>query len=54
MTYILIVLLIIPSLYTLSYAKYCWHRNNKKAPVGAVLLSLSSITIPAVLTFIKR
>jgi hypothetical protein len=57
MKYILLILLLTlvmpPSLYIYSFAKYSWRRDEKLAAVGAALLGTASMFLPALLLLIR-
>lgn len=46
MKYAVILFILVPSIYTFSYAKHSWKNKNKLAAIGAVLLATASIAIP--------
>ena len=50
--FVLLLLLVI-SVHTLSFAKYNWDRGNKRAAVGAALMALISIALPAIVMFTR-
>jgi hypothetical protein len=37
--------IILSSIYTFSFARYSWRKNNKLAAVGAVLMVMLSIAV---------
>jgi hypothetical protein len=53
MKWLIIILILLPALYTFSFAKFSWNNNNKAAAWGAALLAIISIALPAVLLIIK-
>jgi nitrate reductase gamma subunit len=53
MKYIISVLIVVPSIYTFSYAKYCWSGNAKLAALGSILLAIISIALSIALVFLK-
>lgn len=50
MKYVVIPFIFLPSLYTLSFAKYNW-KKNKRAAIGVILLTAISIVLPVVLLY---
>lgn len=48
MKYIAILFILLPSLYTLSFAKHSWSKKNKAAAIGAALVALASVVLPIV------
>ena len=53
MKYVRVFLYIVSTLYILSFAKYNWNKKNKTAAVGAILLGLLSIALPAIVIFTR-
>lgn len=51
MTYIIIALLLIVSVYPLSYVRYVWQKKNYAGAVAVLLLTLASIAAPACFLF---
>lgn len=45
MKYLLVGLLLIASIYPLSYAKYEWDKKNKFPAIGSILLVAASLVI---------
>ncbi|HEX9063324.1 MAG TPA: hypothetical protein VF941_24390 [Clostridia bacterium] len=53
MKYLIIVLLIIVSIYPMSFARYNWSKKNRWGAVGAALLAAASVIYPVVLVFTR-
>jgi len=53
MKYLIMILVLLPDIYLLNYARY-EGRSNKSAAVGAVILALITITLPIIVLFIGR
>lgn len=53
MKYLVVLILLIQSVYPINFARYNWKKKNKLGAVGAMLLAVSSIVVPAVLLFIR-
>lgn len=51
MSYLAMIFILLVSVYSFSFAKYCWKKKNRVAAVGALLLTLVSIILPAVMLF---
>jgi hypothetical protein len=51
MKFFIIPLLLLVSVYPLSYVKYVWSKKNYIGAVGMVFLTLMSIAFPAYLMF---
>lgn len=47
MKYVAIFIVLLPSLYLLSFAKYSWN-NNKLSSIGSVILAIISVVLPSV------
>jgi hypothetical protein len=45
MRYIIIILILIPACYLLSFAKYTW-KNNKTSSIGSIIIAVASIVLP--------
>jgi len=54
MKYVVMVYILIPSLYSLSYAKYNLRKENRMAAAGVAFAAMVSIILPAVLLFVYR
>lgn len=54
MKYVVMILILIPSLYTLSFAKYNWKKKNRMTAAGAAIAAMVSIILPAVLLYVYR
>lgn len=51
------MLILMPSLYTLSFAKYNWKMKNRMAAAGAAIAAIAaivSIILPAALLYVYR
>lgn len=53
MKYILTVFILLPSLYTLNFARYSWNKKSRLAAFGSVFLAIISIALPLVLIFTR-
>jgi len=53
MRYIIIIVIIPPSLYTFSFARYSWKKKEKLAALGAVILGTVAIVFPVLTLLIK-
>lgn len=53
MKYIIMLLISIPSLYTLSFAKYTWQKKNRMAAAGSAIAAIVSIILPCILLYTK-
>jgi hypothetical protein len=53
MKYVASIFILLSTLYILSFAKYNWNKKNKTAAVGAILLGLLSIALPAIVMFTR-
>ena len=54
MKYILIIVCLIVSFRTLTFARFNWGQDNKRAAVGSVTLALFTIAGPLILLFFER
>lgn len=54
MKYAVIPFILIPSIYTFSYAKHSWKAKNKPAAIGAALLATASIALPVMILMFKE
>lgn len=54
MKYVVMMLILMPSLYTLSFAKYNWKMKNRMAAAGAAIAAIVSIILPAALLYVYR
>jgi hypothetical protein len=48
------IFILFASVYSFSFARYCWKKQNRIAAVGTVLLTLASIILPAVMLFFPK
>jgi uncharacterized membrane protein len=51
MKYVVMILILIPSFYALSFAKYNWKKKNRMAAIGVILLTAISIVLPITLLY---
>ncbi|NPV43552.1 MAG: hypothetical protein HPY70_06195 [Firmicutes bacterium] len=54
MSYLAMIFILAASVYSFSFARYCWKKQNRIAAVGALLLTLVSIILPAVMLFFPK
>jgi hypothetical protein len=54
MKYVFIIVCLIVSFRTLTFARFNWGNNNKRAAVGSVALALFTIAGPLILMFTER
>lgn len=52
MKYILILLLMLPSYYLLSFAKYEW-KNSKLSSIGSIILAIIATVFPAAVILMR-
>jgi hypothetical protein len=52
MKYIILILLMLPALYLISYAQYSW-KDSKFSAMGLIIILVMSIVLPAYMLFIK-
>lgn len=52
MRYIMILISVLLSLHTFSYAMYSWKKKNRGAAIGVILIGTISIALPALVLFI--
>ncbi len=48
MKFVASIIILLSTLHILSFAKYNWSKKNKTAAVGAILLAILSILLPAI------
>lgn len=53
MKYIVAIIIILPSLYTFSYAKSVWKKKDVFPAIGAIFLAVLSIVLPLIMLFIR-
>lgn len=53
MKFFVLVLVLVISVYPLSYVRYVWSKKNYLGAVGMVFLTLMSVGVPAYLLFIR-
>ncbi|NLX71023.1 MAG: hypothetical protein GX024_09075 [Clostridiales bacterium] len=53
MNYLIILLILICSGYSLSYARYSWRTNNRWAAVGVIVLVALSVILPVLVMFFR-
>jgi len=53
MLYLIIIFLLVVSFYTLTFAKYTWHKGNISGAIGVIFLALVSLVFPAIVAMMK-
>ncbi|KNY28828.1 hypothetical protein [Pseudobacteroides cellulosolvens] len=51
MKYILILLILLPSIYTFNFAIYSWKKKRRPSAIGSVLMAIISVALPIFLLF---
>lgn len=52
MRYIMILIAVLLSLHTFSYAMYSWKKKKRGAAIGTIIIGTVSVVLPALALFI--